>query len=49
MGDKKKMTQQEIISRIIELEMIVTEALSKGHMETIPKMSINHTEKNLKY
>lgn len=26
------MTRQEIISRIIELEMIVTEAVSKGHM-----------------
>lgn len=25
------MTQQEIISRIVELEMIVTEAVSKGH------------------
>lgn len=32
MGNKKKMTQQEIISRIIVLEMIVTEAVSKGHM-----------------
>ena len=31
MGDKKKMTQQEIISRIIVLESIVTEAISKGH------------------
>ena len=32
MDNKKKMTRQEIISRIIELEMIVTEAVSKGHM-----------------
>tara|TARA_R110000868_G_scaffold372862_1_gene636696 strand:+ start:562 stop:729 length:168 start_codon:yes stop_codon:yes gene_type:complete len=31
MGDKKKMTQQEIISRIIVLESIVTDAVSKGH------------------
>lgn len=31
MGDKKKMTQQEIISRIIVLESIVTDAISKGH------------------
>ena len=31
MGDKKKMTQQEIISRIIVLESIVTGAISKGH------------------
>ena len=31
MGNKKKMTQQEIISRIIVLESIVTEAISKGH------------------
>jgi hypothetical protein len=31
MVDTKKMTRQEIISRIIELEMIVTEAVSKGH------------------
>lgn len=31
MGNTKKMTRQEIISRIIELEMIVTEAVSKGH------------------
>ena len=31
MGNKKKMTQQEIISRIIVLESIVTDAISKGH------------------
>ena len=31
MGTKKKMTQQEIISRIIQLESIITEAVSKGH------------------
>jgi hypothetical protein len=31
MGNTKKMTQQEIISRIIVLESIVTEAVSKGH------------------
>jgi hypothetical protein len=31
MGNNKKMTQQEIISRIVELEMILTEAVSKGH------------------
>ena len=31
MGNKKKMTQQEIISRIVELEMILTEAVSNGH------------------
>lgn len=31
MGNTKKMTRQEIISRIIELETIVTEAVSKGH------------------
>ena len=31
MGDIKKMTRQEIISRIIELEMITTEAVSRGH------------------
>jgi hypothetical protein len=31
MGTNKKMTQQEIISRIIQLESIITEAVSKGH------------------
>ena len=31
MGTNKKMTQQEIISRIIELESIITGAVSKGH------------------
>jgi uncharacterized protein (UPF0216 family) len=31
MGNKKKMTQQEIISRVIELESIITDAVSKGH------------------
>jgi len=31
MGTNKKMTQQEIISRVIQLELILTEAVSKGH------------------
>ena len=31
MGTNKKMTQQEIISRVIELESIITGAVSKGH------------------
>ena len=31
MGTNKKMTKQEIISRIIELESIITGAVSKGH------------------
>jgi len=31
MGTNKKMTQQEIISRVVQLELILTEAVSKGH------------------
>jgi hypothetical protein len=31
MDAHKEMTQQEITSRIIKLELILTEAVSKGH------------------
>ena len=33
MGDNKKVKLQEIISRIVELEMILTEAVSNGHKD----------------
>jgi hypothetical protein len=31
MGHNKKISREEIISRIVELETMITEAVSKGH------------------